>query len=90
MEENRTRPVISQMVINEFSKVVDSQDEKGIEKYNRTIDDAKDEDYDWNIMALEESVDLNKYAVRRILQLMKEVNKLKDEVEFLRNLKGLE
>jgi hypothetical protein len=78
------------MVINEFSKVVDSQDEKGIEKYNRTIDDAKDEDYDWNIMALEEAVDLNKYAIRRILQLMKEVNKLKDEVEFLRNLKGLE
>jgi hypothetical protein len=49
METNRTRPVVSQIVIDEYSKVVDSQDDKGIEKYNRTIDDAPDEEilYYW-------------------------------------------
>jgi hypothetical protein len=76
MEEKRTRPVVSQIVIDEYSKVVDSQDDKGIEKYNRTIDDAPDKDYNWELMAIEESVDLNKYLVRRIIQLKKELIKL--------------
>jgi hypothetical protein len=81
METKRTRPVVSQIVIDEYSKVVDSQDDKGIEKYNRTIDDAPDEDYNWELMAIEESVDLNKYLVRRIIQLKKEIMKLKESMK---------
>lgn len=81
METKRTRPLVSQIVIDEYSKVVDSQDDKGIEKYNRTIDDAPDEDYNWELMAIEESVDLNKYLVRRIMQLKKEIMKLKESMK---------
>lgn len=66
------RPNVSQIVLNTFAKIVDSQDDKGIKKYNRTIDDASDADYDWEIMALEEAADLQKYLVKKIIQLKAE------------------
>jgi hypothetical protein len=65
------RPVVSQMVIDEFTKLVDSQDVKGLAKYNQSIDEAPDEKYDWKLMALEEGADLQKYLVKRILELEK-------------------
>ncbi|MEH7157523.1 hypothetical protein [Neobacillus drentensis] len=67
------RPKISQMVINEFTKLIDSQDGKGFEKYGVSIDDAKDESYNWEHMALEEAADLQKYLVKRILELEKQL-----------------
>jgi hypothetical protein len=67
------RPKTSQIVIDEFAKVVDSQDGKGFEKYKTTIDEANDEDYDWKIMAIEEAADLQKYLVKRIIQLEKQL-----------------
>lgn len=72
----KRRPKSSQMVIDGFTEIVDSQDEKGFEKYKVTLDDARDEDYDWKLMALEESVDLQKYLVMRILELEKEIARL--------------
>lgn len=65
------RPKTSQIVIDEFSKIIDQQDLKGLEKYNKTIDEAVDEDYDWKTMALEEAADLQKYLVREIKVLKK-------------------
>lgn len=70
------RPKTSQMVIDEFAKIIDSQDVKGFEKYQTSIDNAKDEDYDWKLMALEETADLQKY-------LVKEIQKLQTNNEFL-------
>ncbi|PKR86122.1 hypothetical protein [Heyndrickxia camelliae] len=72
------RPRISQAVIDEFSAIIDAQDKKGIDKYGRSIDDAIDEDYDWKLMALEESADQLKYLVREVKMLEK---KLKEERE---------
>lgn len=63
------RPETSQIVIDGLTSVVDGQDLKGIVKYNETIDEAKDVNYNWELMGLEESVDLNKYLVKRIKQL---------------------
>jgi hypothetical protein len=65
------RPKISQIVIDEFTKLIDSQDVKGLEKYNTSIDEAPDEIYDWKLMALEESADLQKYLLKRIAELEK-------------------
>ena len=71
------RPETSQTVIDEFTKVVDSQDDKGFLKYNTTIDEAKDEDYNWELMALEETADLQKYLVKRIKELNKRIKEFK-------------
>lgn len=65
------RPETSQIVIDEFTKIIDSQDTKGIKKYQETIDAAKDEKYNWELMALEETADLQKYLVKRIKELEK-------------------
>lgn len=67
------RPKISQKVIDQFSKMIDIQDEKGIAKYGRSIDDAIDQDYDWRIMALEECADQLKYMAREIKMLDKQL-----------------
>lgn len=67
------RPRISQMVIEGFANIVDAQDQKGWKKYGKTIDDAKDEDYCWKIMALEEAADQMKYLTREIIRLENEL-----------------
>ncbi|WHY76249.1 hypothetical protein QNH20_19280 [Neobacillus sp. WH10] len=61
------RPKTSQKVIDEFTKIIDSQDAKGLEKYGVTIDEANG--YNWSLMALEETADLQKYLVKRIEEL---------------------
>ncbi len=71
------RPKTSQMVIDEFATIIDSQDKKGIEKYGKTIDEADDKKYDWQLMALEEAADLQKYLVKRIIELAKENARLR-------------
>ena len=58
------RPQTTQNVINAFSAILDAQDIKGLEKYGVSIDEAKNENYDWNVMALEEAADLFKYLVK--------------------------
>lgn len=68
------RPKISQMVIDKFSDIVDQQDNKGWKKYGTTIDDADDVNYDWKLMALEESADLVKYLIKENNRLQKNLN----------------
>jgi chromosome segregation ATPase len=63
------RPKTTQAVIDGFSKLLDAQDDKGIKKYGTTIDEAEDAEYDWRIMALEETADLQKYLVKEIKRL---------------------
>jgi hypothetical protein len=65
------RPKVSQIVIDEFTKLIDSQDAKGLQKYGESIDEASDKEYDWKLMALEEGADLQKYLIKRILELEK-------------------
>lgn len=74
------RPLTSQIVIDEFSKIIDSQDKKGIEKYGKTIDEAVN--YDWELMALEEAADLQKYLVKEIIKLRAELHILKNKSLF--------
>jgi hypothetical protein len=86
------RPKTSQMVIDEFTKIVDYQDVKGFEKYGKSIDEANDDDYSWPIMALEEAADLQKYLVKEIqkLQINNEflLKQLLDAKAIIRDLKA--
>ncbi|WP_066316897.1 hypothetical protein [Bacillus sp. FJAT-29814] len=79
------RPLTSQIVIDEFTKIIDSQDEKGFKKYGTTIDQANNKDYNWELMALEETADLQKYLIRRILQVSGELVRAKAENRKLEN-----
>jgi hypothetical protein len=71
------RPKTTQAVIDAFSKILDAQDEKGIKKYGTTIDEASDQNYDWNVMALEECADLFKYLIKENQRLRKINRQLK-------------
>lgn len=71
------RPKTSQKIIDLFSQIVDSQDGKGIQKYGVTIDDAKDSEWEWNRMALEEAIDGMKYLAKENRKLLEENRKLK-------------
>lgn len=73
------RPKISQMVIDKFSDIVDQQDNKGFQKYGRSIDDAVDDDYDWKLMALEESADMMKYLIKENIRLQKKLTVANDK-----------
>ena len=77
MNFEHIRPQTSQKVIDEFARIIDAQDLKGIEKYGVTIDDAVDEDYHWLEMAGEEIADMMKYFVKEIQRLRKENRDLK-------------
>jgi hypothetical protein len=80
------RPEITQAVIDAFSKILDAQDQKGIKKYGTTIDEAKNSDYDWNLMALEECADCFKYLIKENSRLKMDNEKLREENELLRTL----
>jgi hypothetical protein len=67
------RPKTAQTVIDTFTKLIDEQCSKGLSKYGTTIDEAKDENYDWNRMALEESIDLAQYLVKENAKLQKQL-----------------
>jgi len=85
------RPLTSQLVIDEFAKIVDAQDIKGFKKYGTTIDEASDLTYNWELMALEETADLQKYLVRRIMQQEEEIKQsYKREQDYLDGIEQLE
>lgn len=52
--------------------VHDSQQAFGLNKYGITLDQVPDDKYDWQLMALEESVDMNQYLVRE-MRILKEL-----------------
>lgn len=58
-------------------KVHDSQQAFGLNKYGITLDQVPDDKYDWQLMALEESVDMNQYLTR-------EMRKLKEQLDHWR------
>jgi hypothetical protein len=66
------RPLTSQIVIDKFASIIDSQDEKGLKKYGISIDEASNLQYNWELMALEETADLQKYLVKQIMRLKSE------------------
>lgn len=77
---------ITNQVIKEFAKICIAQDEKGHKRYGKLLDDTNDDDYNWQLMALEESADLIKYMVRENMKLKKENERLKkiiSEMELL-------
>jgi hypothetical protein len=69
------RPKTAQTVIDTFTKLIDEQCSKGLSKYGTTIDEAQDENYDWNRMALEEAVDLSQYLVREVGKLQEQIKR---------------
>lgn len=61
--------------------VHDSQQAFGLEKYGITLDQVPEDKYDWQLMALEESVDMNQYNVREIRRLTNVITALHSLVD---------
>lgn len=74
----KKRPKTTQTVIDEFTKVLDAQDDKGMVKYGVSIDDAEDNNYDWPLMAMEELADFSKYQVKEIKRLQRLIKAWKE------------
>lgn len=64
-----------------LNDILDQQEQKGIETYGTTLEEASHSDYDWKQMALEEAVDMCQY-------LANENRRLKS-VEHLKVKRGL-
>ena len=73
------RPKTTRIIID----ILDKQNEKGIKNYGTTIDEASNEDYDWNQMALEEAVDLIQYLVKENTKLQAKNNGLRKLADSL-------
>lgn len=80
------RPKVTQQVIDTFAQFLDDQDAKGYVKYGVTINEAKNEHYDWNVMALEELADFTKYMAKKNQRLRDIINDMKFENEELSQL----
>ena len=59
-----------------INRVLDRQNQKGLNTYGRTLDECPDGDYDWKEMALEELIDALQYLSKENVILRK---KLTDE-----------
>lgn len=71
------RTEISEMVLGVIATVLDSQDEKGIEKYGKSLDAVSLDSYDWREMALEELADCIKYLLMENMRLRRELQWMK-------------
>lgn len=61
---------IKQKVLNTVSKIIDSQNEKGLQKYGESLDECDLNKHDWNLMIIEELIDALQYQ-------QKEINRIK-------------
>ncbi|MNC09459.1 hypothetical protein D3C75_570820 [compost metagenome] len=61
-------------VTNRIITLMDAQNAKGLAKYGTTIDEAKDANYDWLLMAMEELIDLVQYQQKEIMRLERLLN----------------
>jgi hypothetical protein len=74
---------IKEKVLATIEKVYDQQDEKGLEKYGLTLDQAVDDNYNWQAMINEELIDAIKYVIKENVRLNKENEKLTCALENL-------
>lgn len=80
------RTHISQLILGVISTQLDVQNDKGFSKYKETLDDVPFENYDWNLMALEEMTDCAQYLMKENLRLREEIRQLKDINEGMREI----
>lgn len=73
---NKRELTIKDQILEIIEKKLDQQNAKGLINYGQTIDDCPENDYDWSVMALEESLDANQYLVKEIIRLEKIITKL--------------
>ena len=74
--ELKMKTQIGQRTLRIIEAVLDMQNEKGFEKYKETLDDVEFDEYDWNVMVIEELIDAMQYMVKeneRLKQRLKEV-----------------
>jgi hypothetical protein len=70
MESELQPETIRDTIVN----MLDKQTAKGIKTYGHTLDDCPDIKYDWNLMALEEAIDLIQYLMKKQRVLIKHLN----------------
>lgn len=60
---------IKDNLINKFTLQLNSQCEKGFNKYGHSLDDCPPESYDWRSMLIEEMIDALQYQEKEIQRL---------------------
>lgn len=60
---------------------LDERDKKGVATYGEALDECNDDDYDWNIMIMEELLDGIQYAAKENIRLRKENQKLRERLD---------
>jgi len=48
-----------------YFKTIEKQYQKGLKKYNQTLQQCDYDMYDWDVMALEEAIDLQAYSEKK-------------------------
>src|SRR6185312_14665693 len=71
---------IGEKTLGIIATIIDSQNEKGFEKYKETLDDVPFMNYDWQQMVIEELVDAMQYMVKENERLMQKIKGYKDSV----------
>lgn len=56
------------------NRFLDERDKKGIETYGETLDQASDEDYNWQDEVIAELLDGIQYAAKENIRLRKELH----------------
>lgn len=84
MSQVKQKLTIKEQLLQSISEGIDIQNAKGLKNYNQTLDECPIEDYEWNIMMIEELIDANQYAIKQIIKLEAELKCMKEENLILR------
>lgn len=69
-----------------INEILTRQNNKGFETYGHYLEDAADEEFDWENMLIEELIDAIQYSIKENMRLKSLVTKLGIENNKLRNL----
>lgn len=79
MSQVKQKLTIKEQLLQSISEGIDEQNAKGLKNYNQTLDECPIEDYEWNIMQIEELIDANQYAIKQIIKLEAELKCMREE-----------
>ena len=71
LQKERELPETAKVILKTIENQLVAQNKKGLKEYGKTIDDADDNEYDWNFEALAECVDALQYAIKENAKLKK-------------------
>lgn len=79
MSQVQQKLTIKEQLMILVEQTLDAQNEKGMSKYNITLDECGESEWNWSEMIIEELIDALQYSIKENGKLKNEMNEVREE-----------